>query len=58
MCTEDSICSHMEHPDLSLSPCAKDNAKQDHITACVDKYKKHPREEVQNVRLGVPFFFF
>lgn len=23
-------------------PCAKDNAKQEHVTSCIDKYKKHP----------------
>lgn len=29
-------------PGLSMSPCAKDSAKQEHISLCVDKYKKHP----------------
>lgn len=29
-------------PGLSMSPCAKGNAKQEHITSCVDKYKKRP----------------
>lgn len=43
MCAEDSICSHREHPAFFMSPCAKDNAKQDRITLCIDKYKKHPQ---------------
>lgn len=38
-------------PGPSMSPCAKDKAKREHISSYVDKFKKTPSGEDPDVRL-------